>query len=66
MYVFPNIKDTGFSSEDFAHRALHDAGVALLPGNNFGREGEGYVRLCYVNSLDKINKAVERLSQSFN
>jgi aspartate aminotransferase len=66
MYVFPNIKDTGFSSEDFAHRALHDAGVALLPGNNFGREGEGYVRLCYVNSLDKINKAVEKLSQRFN
>lgn len=62
IYVFPNISETGMSSDEFAEFSLQEAGVALLPGNNFGTCGEGFVRLSYVNSVENINKALDRLS----
>jgi len=61
FYVFPNIKNTGYSSEEFAARMLTDAGVALAPGPIFGDHAEGYVRLCYTNSIETINKAIEKM-----
>lgn len=61
IYAFPNIKDTGLTSDEFADFALDKANVALLPGNNFGPCGEGFVRMCYVNSLENINKAIQAL-----
>ncbi|MES9902101.1 MAG: pyridoxal phosphate-dependent aminotransferase [Sedimenticola sp.] len=62
MYVFPNIQGTSMSSELFVDFALEKAGIALLPGNNFGKAGEGYVRMCYVNSIQKIKTALEKLN----
>lgn len=64
MYAFPNISGTGMTSDAFAHFALEKAGVALLPGNNFGEHGEGFVRLCYVNTLNNIEHALVRLNQA--
>jgi len=64
LYAFPNITGTGMTSEQFADFALENAGVALLPGNNFGEYGEGYVRLCYVNTLENIERAIERLNRA--
>ena len=64
LYAFPNISGTGMSSEKFADFALEKAGVALLPGDNFGACGAGYVRLCYVNTLGNIERAVEQLAQA--
>ncbi|MBT6231164.1 MAG: pyridoxal phosphate-dependent aminotransferase [Candidatus Scalindua sp.] len=64
MYVFPNIRSTGMSSDEFANFVLQKAGVALLPGNNFGRFGEGYIRMCYVNSMDKITEALEKINNA--
>lgn len=61
FYVFPNIKGTGLTSEEFAELMLSQAGVALAPGTIFGENGEGYVRLCYANSIETINKAIERM-----
>ncbi len=61
FYAFPNIKKTGFSSEDFAKFMLEEASVALCPGNFFGEMGEGYIRLCYANSLDNINRGIDRM-----
>lgn len=61
MYAFPNITGTGMTSDEFTHFALEKAGVALLPGNNFGEHGEGFVRLCYVNTLENIERAVGQL-----
>lgn len=66
MYVFPSIKGTGLTSDEFVERALMEAGVALLPGHNFGLNGEGYVRMCYVNSKELINEAIENLRVVFN
>ncbi len=62
FYAFPNIRETGFSSEKFAEFMLEEAGVAVCPGNYFGKGGEGYVRLCYANSLENINKGIERMA----
>ena len=61
FYAFPNIKKTGLTSEKFAELMLTKAGVALVPGNYFGDQGEGYVRLCYANSIENINKAIENM-----
>lgn len=61
FYVFPNIDRTGFSSEGFARYMLEEAGVALLPGNNFGKFGEGYVRLSYATNIENIKEGLERM-----
>ena len=65
MYVFPNIKKTGLSSDEFSKKCLKEAGVALLPGNCFGEYGEGYARLCFVNSQNIIKEAITKLDQIF-
>ncbi len=64
IYAFPNIAGTGLNSESFAEFVLEEAGIALLPGTNFGPGGEGYVRLSYVNSIKNIEAAISRLSKA--
>lgn len=64
FYVFPNITKTGLSSEEFSSLMLEKANVALLPGNNFGPSGEGYVRLCYATSKEKIKEGLERIENA--
>lgn len=64
IYAFPNISGTGMSSDEFAKFALEEAGVALLPGNNFGESGEGFVRICYVNTTENILKAINKLKEA--
>lgn len=61
FYVFPNITRTGMDDELFADVMLREAGVALLPGSNFGVHGHGYVRLCYAQSRANIEKGLERM-----
>jgi aspartate aminotransferase len=61
FYVFPNITGLGQTSEITAARCLDEAGVAVLSGTAFGRFGQGYLRLSYANSLENIDKALERL-----
>lgn len=64
FYVFPNIKATGLTSQEFTDFMLEEAGVAVCPGNYFGNSGEGYVRLCYANSLENIERATERMKDA--
>jgi len=61
FYVFPNIASFGKTADWIANYLLEEAGVALLPGTSFGEFGEGYLRLCFANSLDHIQIALERL-----
>jgi aspartate/methionine/tyrosine aminotransferase len=63
FYLFPNISALGLSSKQLADRLLTEAGVALLPGTAFGKEGEGYLRLSFANSLENIETALERIGQ---
>jgi len=62
FYVFPNITGTGIGSSELANLILEKAGVALLPGNSFGEYGEGYLRISYANSIENIQKGLERMN----
>jgi aspartate/methionine/tyrosine aminotransferase len=62
FYVFPNVKSLGKSSNEVADWILEEAGVALLPGSAFGQYGEGYLRLAYANSVENIERALERIA----
>ncbi|UCF49663.1 MAG: pyridoxal phosphate-dependent aminotransferase [Thermoplasmatales archaeon] len=66
FYTFPNIKDTGLTSDGCAEHILHKAGVACLPGTAFGPYGEGYLRFSYANTLENIDLAIERIKESFS
>jgi aspartate/methionine/tyrosine aminotransferase len=62
FYVFPNIKDTGYTSNTFADHVLYNADVALCPGTMFGESGEGYVRMSYANnSIENIKDAIKKM-----
>lgn len=61
FYVFPNIKETGWSSKKLADTLLEDAGVAALAGTAFGEFGEGYLRFSVANSIENIEKALDRV-----
>ncbi len=61
FYAFPSIKGTGLTSMEFETKALQEAGVAVLSGSAFGGFGDGYVRLSYANSVENLQKAIERL-----
>jgi aspartate aminotransferase len=63
FYVFPNITKTGWKSKPLADALLEQAGVAALSGTAFGGFGEGYLRFSVANSLENLNKALERVDQ---
>lgn len=63
FYVFPSIKSTGLSSEDFCERLLMSEKVLVVPGNAFGQCGEGFVRACYASSMDLIIEAIKRIER---
>ena len=66
FYVFPNITKTGMTSEEFADFALEKADVALLPGTNFGKYGQGYVRLTYATGIENIKEGLIRINKALN
>jgi len=61
FYVFPNITKTGWPSKKLADALLEDAGVAALSGTAFGDLGEGYLRFSVANSIENIEKALDRI-----
>ena len=61
FYVFPDIRGTGLSSEDFCERFLMEEKVAVIAGNAFGAGGEGFVRCCYATSMKDIAEALTRM-----
>jgi len=61
FYVFPNITETGWPSKKLADAFLEDAGVAALSGTAFGEFGEGYLRFSVANSIENIEKALDRI-----
>ena len=63
FYVFPCIKEFGMTSEEFATKFLQEEKVAAVPGTAFGDSGEGYLRISYAYSLEKLQIAMERLER---
>ena len=62
FYLFPNITGLGKSSKEVADALLYEGDVAALAGPDFGAYGEGYVRFSYANSIENIQKALERIA----
>lgn len=63
FYVFPCIKSTGLSSEEFCEKLLYSKKVAVVPGDAFGSCGEGFVRVSYSYSIEHITTALKRISE---
>ena len=66
FYVFPCIKSTGLSSEEFCEKLLYGEKVAVVPGNAFGDSGEGFIRISYAYSFDHLMEAVKRIEKFVN
>ena len=66
FYVFPCIKSTGLTSEEFCERLLYENKVAAVPGSAFGESGEGYIRISYAYSLKHLMEAMSRIEQFLN
>ncbi|MFQ5864913.1 MAG: pyridoxal phosphate-dependent aminotransferase [bacterium] len=64
FYVFPNVKKIKRPSQELENWLLSEAGVAVLSGTAFGKYGEGYLRLSYANSIENIQKALERIREA--
>lgn len=62
FYAFPSIESTGLSSEEFAEKLLLEEKVAVVPGNIFGKSGEGHVRCSYATSMELLQEAIKRIS----
>ncbi|SDM54314.1 aminotransferase [Fictibacillus solisalsi] len=63
FYVFPSIKSTGLSSEEFAEQLLMKEQVAVVPGSVFGESGEGHIRCSYATSISKLEEAMKRIKR---
>ena len=61
FYVFPSIAVTGLTSQEFCERLLHEASVAVVPGDAFGKSGEGHVRISYAYSMDQLQTAMGKI-----
>ncbi len=61
FYVFPSIRSTGLTSEEFCNRLLQEQHVAVIPGNAFGESGEGHVRISYSYSMQHLREACRRM-----
>ncbi len=66
FYVFPCIREFGMTSDEFATRFLEEEKVAVVPGTAFGDCGEGYLRISYAYSLEKLKIAIGRLEHFVN
>ena len=63
FYVFPSIKSTGLTSDEFCTRLLESKHVACVPGTAFGASGEGHIRCSYATSIEKLNEALRRIRE---
>ncbi len=63
FYVFPCIKSTGMTSEEFCEKLLEEEHVAVVPGNAFGESGEGFIRCSYAYSIENIQEALKRIER---
>lgn len=66
FYLFPCIKSTGLSSDEFCERLLFEEKVAVVPGTAFGECGEGFVRCSYAYSVEEIRVALEKIAKFVN
>lgn len=64
FYAFPNITETGMSSEELSMYLMEQYGVVVVPGTAFGQYGEGYLRFSFATSIDMIKKGIEKMKEA--
>lgn len=64
FYAFPNITGLKMSSRKVSDLLLERAKVLVIPGNDFGKYGEGYIRLSFATAYEKIEKAMDRIEKT--
>ncbi|MFB5197122.1 aminotransferase class I/II-fold pyridoxal phosphate-dependent enzyme [Neobacillus sp. KR4-4] len=62
MFVWASIP-AGWKSREFAFELIDQAGVAVIPGDAFGKLGEGYVRIAMVQPPERLSQAAERIHE---
>lgn len=65
IYLFVNIKATGMTSAEFSNMLLKEAHVLVIPGDGFGKSGEGYVRIACTVGIEKLKDALDRIESLF-
>ncbi len=63
FYVFPSVRTTGLTSEEFTEKLLREERVVVMPGKLFGQQGEGFVRCCYATAISDIEEALRRMAR---
>jgi aspartate aminotransferase len=63
FYVFPRVSVPGMASKQIADSLLHEEGVAVLPGTSFGAQGEGFLRLSFAATVDRLREGLERIER---
>lgn len=63
FYIFPSIQRFGMTSDEFATELLKQQKLAVVPGNAFGDSGEGFIRISYAYSIDRLREAMDRIEQ---
>jgi aminotransferase len=66
FYTFSRIDKTGLTSMEFAQKLLEQENVAVIPGEAFGEEGNGFIRCCYATSMDNIKIAMQKIDRFVN
>lgn len=61
FYIFPKIKTPNLTSKEFCETMINEAGVLMVPGTEFGRYGEGFVRISFATDYELIEKALDRV-----
>lgn len=62
FYVFPSVKSTGMTGEEFAGALLEEQHVAVVPGSAFGACGTHHVRCSYATGIGELREAVKRIT----
>merc|ERR1712176_1534313 len=65
FYAFPDVSQIGLPAQQLADMILREAGVATLPGTDFGKTGEGHIRISYVTDMATLEKGMARLRKFF-
>ena len=63
FYAFPNVKGTGMTGAEFCKKAMHEAGVAIVPGTAFGKTCNDFVRFSFAASQANISQALEHVKK---
>ena len=66
FYIFPSIRSFGMTSDEFATKLLKEEKLAVVPGNAFGDSGEGFIRISYAYSIDRLREALDRIEHFIN